>query len=305
MTEIQHTKTLLYYDEPIVFEARDGAGRHYLAMAIEPFEDEDRYLVVAASPRHLGQLSTGGIDMRSLLLKAGKDAWFISTTKTGTKDPMVIERQHTSLENSELLPDEGFVLGDLCSATSLKDTPPTPMRSVTKAFACIQKYAQAYSDLEDLQLNPQLTFLPKRGDQKTGVVGEFYVYLFLRNRHPASGLSYGGHSQKGWDIKVSAPSLKVQVKTVSQFSKTRAMSPIHSGWDELHILYLDKEFRPMGFWIVTETSIADAEPLKNKRCPDPKCPEPSGSSAIPFGENRIEDLRRALTRQGIPEAQLR
>lgn len=304
MTAIQHTKTLLYYDEPIVFEARDEAGRRYLAMAVEPFEDKDRYLVVAATPQHLDQLSTGGIDMRSLLLKAGKEAWFISTTKTGTKDPMVIKRQSTPLEKSELLPDEGFIFGDWCNVTSLEDTPPAPMQSVTKAFSCIQKYAQAYSELEGMQRSPQLSFL-QRGDQKTGVVGEFYVYFFLRNKHPESDLCYGDISQKGWDIKVSAPSLKVQVKTVSQFSSKRAMSPIHSGWDELHIVYLDKEFKPIGFWIVTETSIAGAEPLKNQRCPDPKCPERPGSSRIPFGENRIEDLRWALARQGIPEAQLR
>lgn len=110
MTAIQHTKTLLYYDEPIVFEARDREGRHYLAMAIEPLAEMDRYLVVAVSPKQLRQLSTGGIDMRYLLLKAGKDAWFISTSTTGTKDPIVIERQRTPLEKSGLLPDAGFTL---------------------------------------------------------------------------------------------------------------------------------------------------------------------------------------------------
>ena len=296
MTEIQHTNPLLYYDEPIVFEAREGEGRRYLAMAVESLEDEARYLIVAASSKQLGQLSTGRIDMRSLLLKAGKNAWFIATTTTGTRDPMWIERQRTPLEKSGLLPDEGFFLDDLSDAPSLEDTSPTPMQSVTKAFACIQKYAKAYSQLECMQLN--LPFFQK-GDQKTGVVGEFYVYLFLRDKHPASDLCYGNTSQKGWDIEVSMRSLKVQVKTVSQFSKARGMSPIHPGWDELHILYLDKKLKPMGFWIVTETSIADEKPLKNQRCPDPKCPERSGSNGIPFGENRIEDLRRALTRQGI------
>ena len=35
--------------------------------------------IVAASSRWLDQLSTGIVDMRSLLLKAGKNAWFIST----------------------------------------------------------------------------------------------------------------------------------------------------------------------------------------------------------------------------------
>lgn len=111
MTAIQHTNTLLYYDEPIVFEACDREGQRYLAMAVESLEDEDRYLIVAASPRQLDQLSTGRIDMRSLLLKAGKNAWFISTTKTGTKDPMLIERQRIPLEKSGLLPDGGFFLG--------------------------------------------------------------------------------------------------------------------------------------------------------------------------------------------------
>lgn len=174
---------------------------------------------------------------------------------------------------------------------------------IAKAIQC---YASAYHELERLQKkwkdDPKRTLIPK-GDQKTGCIGEFYVYLYLVNKYPGAELKYAGHSQKGWDIeakwdkKVSNTprrNFKVQVKTVSAYSKTRVMSPIHDGWDELHIVCLGEDFRPKEFWIIDRSSVSRDLPLKGKRCPDPdkNCP---GSADIPFGDNRTNELKLACS----------
>ena len=163
-------------------------------------------------------------------------------------------------------------------------------------FEVIELYSDAYSKIEYWQENSNL--IPK-GDQKTGCIGEFYVFLYLTNCYPSCSLNYGGITNSGWDIEVSSDDtalLKVQVKTISGYSSTRRMSPIHCGWDQLHVVHLDKKFNPVGFWIVQDTSIFRGNKiLKNKICPKPNN-DNLGSKDIPFGENLIQQLQEAVAR---------
>jgi len=158
--------------------------------------------------------------------------------------------------------------------------------------SAIAEYAQAYDRLQKLQ--EEMPWLPG-GDQKTGSIGEYYAYLYLLSLYDESCLSYGSHSEKGWDIKVEGESTSyVQVKTVSAFSKTRAISPIHKGWDELYILYLNKSLKPEGFWIIDDRDISGAkESITSAKCQRPNNPV-TGSSIIPFGKNHIEQLDAAV-----------
>jgi hypothetical protein len=156
----------------------------------------------------------------------------------------------------------------------------------------IELYADAYDRLERLQ--DQLPWIPS-GDQKTGCIGEYYAYVYLLSRHDDEKISFGNHSQKGWDIKVeeSVPQY-IQVKTISEFSETRTMSPIHKGWSQLFIIYLNKSLEPEGFWVITDNSIVGpANPIKGKRCKEPGN-DNTGSHAIPFGPNRCNELTDAI-----------
>ena len=71
----------------------------------------------------------------------------------------------------------------------------------------IRSYASAYEALQEWQDKSSL--IPK-GDQKTGCIGEFYVYLYLTHRFPESTLTYGNHSEKGWDIRASTTGRPLQ-----------------------------------------------------------------------------------------------
>jgi hypothetical protein len=157
----------------------------------------------------------------------------------------------------------------------------------------IRSYAKAYEALQEYQEDSSL--IPM-GDQKTGCIGEFYVYLFLQYSFPKAALAYGNHSQKGWDIQITKPGktpVKVQVKTVSAYSKTRRTSPLHPGWHELHLVYLDRGFLPEGYWIIRDRSI-----FKNKNALTAPIPgkDGTGSKGIPFGDNLAHALKKAVTK---------
>ena len=105
----------------------------------------------------------------------------------------------------------------------------------------VKNYAKAYAMFEKFQHAEQNIFIPKKGDQKTGVIGEAYIYEYL-SRKGERGLAFGGHSEKGWDIKTSKRTY--QVKTVSAYSKTEVVSPIHDNWNFLYLIHLNYSFEP-------------------------------------------------------------
>lgn len=166
----------------------------------------------------------------------------------------------------------------------------------------ISKYAEAYDLLQKLQDNSP--WIPG-GDQKTGCIGEYYAFVYLLTKYDENLLSFGNHSEKGWDIKVATkPTRKIQVKTVSAFSKTRTISPIHYGWDELYILYLNRRLVPEGFWIIQDNRIFGNKPkIEGAKCQLPGKSH-TGSAIIPFGKNLVEKLRLAIEKiTASPQAQ--
>lgn len=110
MKILRHTATLFSYDGPQVFEARDPIGGHYLALAVDSRNAEDRYLVVGVPPERLRQFRAGTLDLREMIVEAGKDDWYLTTAPDGLDRPLEIERQATPIAESGLLPDAGFVL---------------------------------------------------------------------------------------------------------------------------------------------------------------------------------------------------
>jgi len=128
------------------------------------------------------------------------------------------------------------------------------MRNFDRFIDVVKKYAEAYREFEEIQKAPDFDFVPEIGDQKTGIIGESFIYEYLKRQgHP--NLKFGNHSQKGWDIKYPfglAPNgvVLVQVKTVSAFAKKKLISPIHFAPDycELYLVSLNEDLIPDNVW---------------------------------------------------------
>lgn len=112
MKTVQPASTLYYYDGPQVLEARDAIGGHYIAVMVDQLEDHCRYLVAGVAPERLRQFRSGVLDLRTLLMDAEADEWYLASAPMGPEQLMALEPQHTSLVESGLLPDQGFVLHD-------------------------------------------------------------------------------------------------------------------------------------------------------------------------------------------------
>jgi len=170
-----------------------------------------------------------------------------------------------------------------------------------KFIEVVKKYAEAYQELEEIA--SYMEFIPSAGDQKTGVLGEAYIFKYLqRQGHP--DVEFGNAAQKGWDIKYPfglAPNgvVLVQVKTVSAFSKTKAISPIHFAPDycELFLVSLNRNFIPDVVWKPTGYNPAKIK-VKNgeKVVMGTKMPRHETDTASGFTglENITEDFKNAF-----------
>jgi hypothetical protein len=148
-----------------------------------------------------------------------------------------------------------------------------PESDHTSIESAIGEYARAYKALEDLQereakkkeTKPGEMLLPHKGDQKTGLIGEYWAIRYARLEFKGATITFGGHSNKGWDLEVKTAGGKshyIQVKTASAFGKG-GLSPICSPkqtpaskdgqelpdfWNELWLLWLDRDFKPVTLW---------------------------------------------------------
>jgi len=177
------------------------------------------------------------------------------------------------------------------------------MGNFDRFIEVVKKYAEAYRDFEEIQKCSDFDFVPETGDQKTGIIGEAFIFEYLKRQgHP--DLMFGRGDQKGWDIKYPfglAPNnvVLVQVKTVSAFSKTRRVSPIHFAPDycELYLVSLNTDLIPDNIWkpkgySPTKIKVQDGEEVViGTRMPKNVNDTASGFTGL---ENIFEDFKKAF-----------
>jgi hypothetical protein len=164
----------------------------------------------------------------------------------------------------------------------------------------IKQYAKAYGRLEEVQAIKS-GFIPEKGDQKTGLIGEAFIFQYLLKKK-YKNLRFGHTSMMGWDIegKLNGKSYTMQVKTVSGYSQTRIMSPIHQGWDKLYLLSLDQKFIPNGLWMIEKTANLNWTTKPNKKEGVTKhlsyqtMKSPAGSESNKSGAKKLFDHARDI-----------
>ena len=113
MKQIRHTGTLVYYDGVQVFEGRDLAGGRYIGVLVDSREGTDRYVVVEVSAERMRGFSTGAPDLKALLIEESKDGWYLAEVRDGFTDPSTLQEQSGADVETNLTPEDDFVLGVL------------------------------------------------------------------------------------------------------------------------------------------------------------------------------------------------
>lgn len=135
----------------------------------------------------------------------------------------------------------------------------------------VEKYAKVYAEFESIQKDEKdrISFVPKKGDQKTGIIGEAYIFKYLTEKG-CKNLKFGDPSQKSWDIKYAEGGKKktIQVKTVSEFSECQIISEIIPGFDILYLVKLNKQLYPTK--ILKVTTKGDWPDIRHKAFPKDK-----------------------------------
>ncbi len=118
----------------------------------------------------------------------------------------------------------------------------------------ISKYAEIYSNFEKLQNDNLLA----NGDQKTGVIGEYYAKIYIENILKSKAKYANNGAPHDLEYSDNNKLVKVQVKAVSYYSKTRTIAPLNmndEAFDYLYLISLDKNFKPDAFYINTYDEI--------------------------------------------------
>jgi hypothetical protein len=170
-------------------------------------------------------------------------------------------------------------------------------------FDAIETYAKAYTELENLQRS-RVKELP-RGDQKTGVIAEFYARIYAEVVFAGARLVFGHPSEPVSDIVVhrkSGATLKIQVKAVSAHADKGRVSPIHPGWDELWLMRLTCDLAPEGFWVIEKANVDWA----NEKIASSTMPQRNGGGAgsarFRTARDEFEAMRRAVEAARLRQA---
>ena len=165
----------------------------------------------------------------------------------------------------------------------------------------IRQYAEVYKKFESFQKGNNSLF--PGGDQKTGVVAEYYAKCFIENSLGAKA-EYAS-SGASFDLKYlfNGKEIKVQVKTVSAHSKTRTIAPLNitlGAFDFLYLISLDENFIPNSFYVNTHNYLKSKANGKLKiRGSTMKGTSiygiyRSGSTIYDFTDDKIIDLMQAI-----------
>ena len=115
MKAVRHSETLDYYDGPILFEARDAIGGHYLAAAADTRSGTTLFAVVGVSPERLHEFRNGTVDLRDLMVEAGSEEWYVACENPTTEE-FDLELQSSPLSTSRYLPGAGYKLNAATSS---------------------------------------------------------------------------------------------------------------------------------------------------------------------------------------------
>ncbi len=102
--------------------------------------------------------------------------------------------------------------------------------------------------------NNEEKIIPK-GDQKTGIIGEFYAMIYAKHKHIDKPVKLKPTVNPTFDINIGNDEKKIQVKTISNYAKKKKITLKEINFEDidnseilLFLIHLDEKFNPINFW---------------------------------------------------------
>lgn len=120
----------------------------------------------------------------------------------------------------------------------------------------LDAYGKACQSLwEQVHANP--TAFPS-GAVTSGTIAEYYAKKYLEMKYDDHDISFGNSNGKSWDIRVSRSydkDILFQVKSISRYNKSRKLSPLVKGFDQLIVITLDYDYFPLQAFLFDDPSV--------------------------------------------------
>jgi hypothetical protein len=108
--KIKHRETLVYYDGPQLFLARDQVNAQYLCLLVDDSNEFSKFLCVLISSARLDDFYRKEIDLRKIYENPENGEWFYAEiTENIQRDYQLVPVSFDNLPK-EWLPESGFIL---------------------------------------------------------------------------------------------------------------------------------------------------------------------------------------------------
>ena len=125
--QIVHAGTLFYYNGTQVFEGRGIAGGRYIGVLADSTNGSDSYVVVEVAEERMQKFHTGAPDLKALLVEESKDGWYLAEVRDGFTGPLALQEQSGADVETNLTPEDDFVLGVLSHMVVQQRRPHLPI----------------------------------------------------------------------------------------------------------------------------------------------------------------------------------
>jgi hypothetical protein len=124
MKSVRYDRTLIYYDGPQVFLARDLSGNAFVGVLIEQSGGSDKYVVVEVIGAFLEMFLRGEIDLLRLMLSRVGRGWYSTEISDDFEGLISLALQPNSLEDFPHLPKPGLYIieTEACFRKALSST---------------------------------------------------------------------------------------------------------------------------------------------------------------------------------------
>ena len=139
MKQIRHTGTLVYYDGIQVFSGRDEAGACYIGVLADSSSGSGSYVVVEVSAERMHGFHTGSPDLKALLVEEARAGWYLGEVRDGFAGPLTLQEQSGADVETNLTPEDDFVLGVLSYMVVQQRGPYLPLGSRALEF-CLHTF---------------------------------------------------------------------------------------------------------------------------------------------------------------------